>query len=191
MNSYFLYNLTSQIDQIFLSKGHIFLPWTHFHNPPPPPAHPPLPPYPHPLPPYPHPVLLNKVLGRYTVFSMSVILSVILLYIFTSLCLFWELGSCGVGGWVGGGVYCFQPVGHSFHQQLRFLLCNFTSLWYCSNFHHTLTIRQCTCYWKIGTEGSVLQELCLFDAEKKNTFWQNDRVFNIAVLRQLYLVSDG
>ena len=31
---------------------------------------------------------------------------------------------------------------------------------FCSNFHHTITIRQCTYGDKIGTEGSVLQELC-------------------------------
>ena len=29
----------------------------------------------------------------------------------------------------------------------------------CSNFHHTLTIRQCMFCRKIGAEGSVLQEL--------------------------------
>ena len=32
----------------------------------------------------------------------------------------------------------------------------------CSNFHHTITIRQCMFDCKIGAEGSVLQELCHF-----------------------------
>ena len=33
---------------------------------------------------------------------------------------------------------------------------------FCSNFQHTLTVRQHMFYRKIGTEGSVLQELCHF-----------------------------
>ena len=33
---------------------------------------------------------------------------------------------------------------------------------FCSNFHHTLTIRHCMFCRKIGAEGSVLQEFCHF-----------------------------
>ena len=33
---------------------------------------------------------------------------------------------------------------------------------FCSNFHHTITIRHCMFCRKIGAEGSVLQELCHF-----------------------------
>ena len=45
------------------------------------------------------------------------------------------------------------------------VFCSLTSLAFvhcCSNFHHTLTRRQCTCDRKIGAEKSALQELCLF-----------------------------
>ena len=62
------------------------------------------------------------------------------------------------------GVYCFQHVRHSmiskFRQHLRCLLLAFVR--FCSNLHHTLTIRQCMFGRKIGAEGSVLQELCHF-----------------------------
>ena len=33
---------------------------------------------------------------------------------------------------------------------------------FCSNFHHTLTIKHCMFCRKIGAEGSVLQELCYY-----------------------------
>ena len=45
----------------------------------------------------------------------------------------------------------------------RFCSVTFVALArFCSNFHHTLTIRHCMFYRKIGAEGSVLQELCHF-----------------------------
>ena len=36
-----------------------------------------------------------------------------------------------------------------------------TCVRFCSNLHHTLTIRECMFNRKIGAEGSVLQDLCL------------------------------
>ena len=69
------------------------------------------------------------------------------------------------------GVYCFQPVRHSVIPSIRhsdsiFLrFCSVTLVAltrFCSNFHHTLTIRHCMFYRKKGAEGSVLQELCHF-----------------------------
>ena len=65
------------------------------------------------------------------------------------------------------GVYCFQDVPNSvilsFCQHLRF--CSITLIAvvrFCSDLHHTLTIRQCLFGRKIGAEGSVLEELYLF-----------------------------
>ena len=66
------------------------------------------------------------------------------------------------------GVCCFQPVRDSeilsFHDHfLKVLLGNFiTSCPILIKFHLTLTIRHCMCFRKIGTEGTVLQELCHF-----------------------------
>ena len=69
------------------------------------------------------------------------------------------------------GVYCFQPVRdskiprfrHSVIIFLRFCSVTLVALArFCSNFHHTLTIRHCMFCRKIGAEGSVLQELCHF-----------------------------
>ena len=63
-------------------------------------------------------------------------------------------------------VYCFQPVSRysvsrSFHQHLRFSSVTLVMfVRFLSNFHDTVTIRQCMFDGKIGTEGSVLQELC-------------------------------
>ena len=51
----------------------------------------------------------------------------------------------------------------SFRQYLR--CCSITLIAFvrfCSNLHHTLTIRQCIFNRKIGAEGLVLQELCHF-----------------------------
>ena len=47
----------------------------------------------------------------------------------------------------------------------HFELCSVTFVAlarFCSNFHHTLTIRHCMFCKKKGAEGSVLQELCHF-----------------------------
>ena len=56
------------------------------------------------------------------------------------------------------------PTLPSFRQHLSVLLYNFDS--FCLILfkftHHTLTIRECMFDRKIGAEGSVLQELCLF-----------------------------
>ena len=44
-------------------------------------------------------------------------------------------------------------------------ICSVTSVSlvrFCSNFHHTLTIRHCMFYRKVRTKGSVLQEICYF-----------------------------
>ena len=65
------------------------------------------------------------------------------------------------------GVYCFQLVHNSiipkFRQHLMILLKTLTAfVRFCSNLHHTITIRQCMFDIKIGAEGSVLQELCHF-----------------------------
>ena len=69
------------------------------------------------------------------------------------------------------GVYCFESVRdsvmpsfrHSVIIFYRFCSVTFVALArFCSNFHHTLTIRHCMFYKKIGAEGSVLQELCHF-----------------------------
>ena len=82
------------------------------------------------------------------------------------------------------GVYCFKSVRnsmipkfcHSVHIS-RFLMYNFRSFFqFCSNFQHTLTIRHCMFYRKIGAEGSVLQELCHFvimppTVKKWGTYW--------------------
>ena len=76
------------------------------------------------------------------------------------------------------GVYCFQHVcpsmilltskgfAPSFHDSVNSQgFCAITLIafvQFCSNVHHTLTIRQCMFDREIGAEGSVLQELCLF-----------------------------
>ena len=49
------------------------------------------------------------------------------------------------------------------HFFYRFCSVTFVALArFCSNFHHTLTIRHCKFCKKIGAEGSVLQTLCHF-----------------------------
>ena len=49
------------------------------------------------------------------------------------------------------------------HFFYRFCSVTFVALArFCSNFHHTLTIRHCMFCKKIGAEGSVLQEYCHF-----------------------------
>ena len=59
---------------------------------------------------------------------------------------------------VGYTVFSMSVILH-----LMFLLYNFNRLCpFWSNLHHTLAIRQCSYGRKIGAEGSVLQELCLF-----------------------------
>ena len=69
-------------------------------------------------------------------------------------------------------VYCFKPVRHSivpsFCQSVipstfNVFFCNIRNVCrICSNFHNTITIRQCVFGGKTGTEGSVSQELCHF-----------------------------
>ena len=60
------------------------------------------------------------------------------------------------------GVYCFQP----FRDSVNIIrICYVTEVAlarFCSNFHHTLTIRHCMFCRKKGAKGSVLQELCHF-----------------------------
>ena len=65
------------------------------------------------------------------------------------------------------GVYCFPPVRDSvilsFRDSGNILSITKVALArFCSNFHHTLTIRHYTFCRKIGAKGSVLQELCHF-----------------------------
>ena len=92
----------------------------------------------------------------------------ILLYNFDSFCPILFKFTYPPQNGVLGGVYCFQHVRDSvipkFCQHLMILLYNFETAFvrFCSNLHHTITIRQCMFDRKIGAEGSVLQELCHF-----------------------------
>ena len=75
-------------------------------------------------------------------------------------CLIRVLNVCG-----GGILVLSLSVIPSFcdHFFYRFCSVTFVALArFCSNFHHTLTIRHCMFCKKIGAEGSVLQELCHF-----------------------------
>ena len=61
------------------------------------------------------------------------------------------------------GVSCFQHVGDSgILSTFKVFITLIAFVRFCSNLHHTLTIRQCMFGGKIGAEGSVLQELCHF-----------------------------
>ena len=48
---------------------------------------------------------------------------------------------------------------------------------FCSNFHHTLTIRHCMFCRKIGAEGSFLQELCHFVILTANVYHSTDSAY--------------
>ena len=79
------------------------------------------------------------------------------------------------------GVYCFHYVHDlvilSFRQHPRFLLYNINSFFRFLNLHHTLTIRHCMCDRKVGAEGSVLQELCLFVILAIRCLYYADRTY--------------
>ena len=58
---------------------------------------------------------------------------------------------------------CHFVILNAIHFFKRFYSVTFVALaGFCSNFHYTLTIRHCMFCRKIGTGGSVLQELCHF-----------------------------
>ena len=59
--------------------------------------------------------------------------------------------------------------------------------------HHTLPIRQCTFDRKMGAEGSVLQELCLFIILTKDVCVMTDRankVFALQLRAKIFIDSD-